>query len=158
MRLFKIKPTFIAMPTLPLQNNTALKTTLKSFFHSASQCFYLGFFFPWISEFYLWDQSRGCCCSVQPSASCLLETLCSECCRVWGTEKHKNPHTRAPRSSHKPHPALPAHQKFRLERRHRVRFKKFIPRLNSKGKMISPCNLWEWIQGSRNSPGDLQNW
>lgn len=98
-------------------------------------------FFSWILGLYLWDRSRGCCCSVQPSASCQLETLCSECCRVWGTEKHKILTAEPPGAAwllrKNPHPALPAHQKFRLKTWASSSLKKFIPRLNSKGKMIS---------------------
>lgn len=54
-----------------------------------------------------------------------------------GHRKAQKPHCRAPRGCPAPHPALPPRQKFRLKCRHRVGFKKFIPRRNWKGKMIS---------------------
>lgn len=49
-------------------------------------------------------------------------------------KKAQNPHPRAHRSSHKPHPALPAHQKFRLKRRHRVGLKNLSPGWIERGK------------------------
>lgn len=141
MRVFKTKPTFISVPTLPLQSNTSLKTTLKSFLIDFPVLLFgFGFFSPlnfrtlpvgsksWV----LLQRSTFCFLSAGDSLLRMLPCL--------GHRKAKYPHpepTGAAWALTQTSPSSACSPEIQIKAQASSCLKKFIRRLNSKGETIS---------------------